>query len=84
MADDEMQEEEMAVIEFEENLNIELHVLNPSAENKILKYLQSLALSEVQMDVLDFFERNSFSILQSELEDYMRSKHLYGRYSRSN
>lgn len=77
LADEETQEEELTVIEFEENLNIELHVLNPSLENEILKYSQNLGLSEIQMNVLDFFERNSFSILQSELEDYMRSKQLF-------
>jgi len=77
LADDDTQEEGIPVVDFEENLNIELHVLNPSLENENIKYLQDLGLSEVQMDVLDFFERNSFSILQSELEDYMRSKQLF-------
>jgi len=57
--------------------NIEFEVIDTGQTAGIRKYLPELSLNDPQMDLLDYFEKNSLTILKSDLEEYMRSRHLF-------
>lgn len=51
-------------------------IINTTAD-EIIKYQPELNLNDIQKDVLDLFEKNSYTILQSEFSDYMRARQLF-------
>jgi hypothetical protein len=60
----------------DDNKNIAFSIANTS-DDTIIKYKADLNLNDIQKDVLDLFEKNSFTILHSEFSDYMRSRQLF-------
>lgn len=57
--------------------DIEFKVVDTGDPGGIQKYLPELSLNDPQMDLLDYFEKNSLTVLKSGLEEYMRSRHLF-------
>jgi hypothetical protein len=57
--------------------NIEFKMVDTVDSGKIRKYLPELNLNDNQMDLLEYFEKNSLTILKSDLEEYLRSRHLF-------
>ncbi|MBK1896021.1 tellurite resistance TerB C-terminal domain-containing protein [Chryseobacterium paridis] len=60
----------------DDNKNIAFSIANTS-DDTIIKYEADLNFNDIQKDVLDLFEKNSFTILYSEFSDYMRSRQLF-------
>lgn len=59
------------------NTDFEFKVVDTEDADQTAKYLPDLNLNDTQMDLLDYFEKNSLTVLQSDLEAYMRSQQLF-------
>ncbi|MCT2409906.1 hypothetical protein NZD88_20320 [Chryseobacterium antibioticum] len=73
-------EEENTAIKPEEPTGEDELTINITPQNteiKTLKYIEELSLSEIQQDILDLFEKQSFNIPQSEMAAYLQSKNLF-------
>jgi len=73
-------EDENISIKTEETENqeeITFNIINKNSEPQILKYLEELNLTDIHKEILDLFEKQSFNILQTELEDFIKSKNLF-------
>ncbi|WP_262152677.1 tellurite resistance TerB C-terminal domain-containing protein [Chryseobacterium foetidum] len=57
--------------------NIQFNVTKPIEAGVSSKYLHCLNLNDTQQEVLDYFEKNGMNILQSDFEDFMRTKQLF-------
>ena len=64
------------LIDDQTTVNIAI-VISNVLPDQITKYLPGLNLNEVQRDVLDLFEKNSFTILNSDFSDYAKSRQLF-------
>ncbi|MDN5481501.1 MAG: hypothetical protein L0G30_07960, partial [Chryseobacterium sp.] len=73
-------EEETTVVQAEETSGedeLTIHITHHPTETRIHKYLEELNLSEVQHEILEAFEKQSFNIPQSEMATYLQSKNLF-------
>lgn len=73
-------ENENISIKSEETQNtkeITFNITHKNSELQKLKYLSELHLSDIQKEILDLFERQSFNILQNELSDFIKTKNLF-------
>ncbi|UKB86199.1 hypothetical protein LF887_11385 [Chryseobacterium sp. MEBOG06] len=67
--------ETVQITKEEEELTI---TISPQvSENQTSKYLDSLNLSDIQKEILDLFEKNSFNILQCDFGDFIKTKGLF-------
>ena len=57
-----------------ETEEIQIHIISNNTENKTSKFISEVSLSELQKEILDMFEKNSFNISQNELEEVLKSK----------
>ena len=48
-----------------------------TSENQVCKYLDDLNLTEIQKEILDLFEKNSFNMLQTDFGDFIKTKGLF-------
>ncbi len=73
------QEEEMTVRTAETFTTQELMITIPQQmqEPQSPKYMNELNLTDIQREILDLFEKQSFNILQCELGDYIKTKGLF-------
>ncbi len=58
---------------------ITIKILNENPEPQVSKYLKELGLNNIQQEILDFFEKQSFNIPQSDFEYFVKSKNLFMR-----
>ncbi|SHM40702.1 TerB-C domain-containing protein [Chryseobacterium carnipullorum] len=73
-------EEETTVVQAEETSGedeLTIHITHHPTETRIHQYLEELNLSEVQQEILEAFEKQSFNIPQSEMATYLQSKNLF-------
>lgn len=73
-------ETENIFIQSEEKENTKEITFNITREHPELqksKYIEELHLTDIQKEILDLFERQSFNILQSELSDFIKTKNLF-------
>lgn len=73
-------EDENISIQSEETENkeeITFNITNKNPETQNSKYLEELNLTDIQKEILDLFEKQSFNILQSELSDFIKTKNLF-------
>ncbi|KAA0129621.1 hypothetical protein FY557_04800 [Chryseobacterium sp. SN22] len=77
LADEEEQPEEQHPIDAGNTADIEFKVIATEDPVGVKKYLPELNLSDTQMDLLEYFEKSSLTILKSDLEEYLRSRHLF-------
>jgi hypothetical protein len=74
---DELEDEIKTSDSIEENETGEVQIYitsNGNTESAISRFNSDLRLSELQKEVLEIFEKNSFSISQNELEEVLKSK----------
>ncbi|WP_300671069.1 tellurite resistance TerB C-terminal domain-containing protein [Soonwooa sp.] len=69
-------EEPIDIIETEQTLTEEFIIPEVETISEI-KFKPELQLSNIQVSILEMFEKSSFSMLQNELEDYIKSKNLF-------
>lgn len=72
-------EDENIVITSEEIANkdeVQINIVSKNLEPVHSKYLNEISLTEMQTGVLGIFEKNSFNISQSDLEDYLKDQNL--------
>lgn len=69
---DEQEKENNHIVNEEEE--IQIHIAAESPKGEITKFISDISLSEVQKEILELFEKNSFSISQIELEEILKSK----------
>ena len=71
-------EDEVKTSDFKEENEteeIQIHINNDdNTESAISRFNSDLHLSELQKEVLEIFEKSSFSISQNELEEVLKSK----------
>ena len=77
LADEEEHPEGQNMMHAGNTANIEFKVMDTGDPGGIKKYLPELNLNDPQMDLLEYFEKNSLTVLKSDLEEYMRSRHLF-------
>ncbi len=53
---------------------VQINIINDNEDLVSSKFLNELNLSELQKEVLEIIEKNSFSISQTELEDLLKSR----------
>lgn len=73
-------EYENASIKAEETINkdeLTINITNKNPEPQISKYLEELVLTDIQKEVLDSFEKQSFTILQTDFEEFIKSKNMF-------
>ncbi|WP_223607899.1 tellurite resistance TerB C-terminal domain-containing protein [Chryseobacterium sp. OSA05B] len=63
--------------ELEEGEELTMNITHQNTEIEIHKYIDELNLSEIQKEILDLFEKQSFNIPQSEMAVYLQSKNLF-------
>ncbi|GEN74313.1 tellurite resistance TerB C-terminal domain-containing protein [Chryseobacterium hagamense] len=61
----------------ENTADIQFEVVDTGDAAGIQKYLPEPGLNDAQTDLLTYFEKNSLTVLKSDLEDYMRSRQLF-------
>ncbi|WP_304343891.1 tellurite resistance TerB C-terminal domain-containing protein [Chryseobacterium koreense] len=62
-------------IEENETDEVQIHITtDDNRESAISRFNSDLRLSELQKEVLEIFEKNSFGILRNELEEVLKSK----------
>ncbi|MBB4805742.1 hypothetical protein HNP38_001014 [Chryseobacterium defluvii] len=54
-----------------------INIINKNSELQISKYLEELNLTDLQKEILDLFEKQSFNILQNDLEEFIKSKNMF-------
>ena len=72
-------EDDNIVIVSEEIANkdeVQINIIPKNFETLNSKYLDEISLTEVQKGVLSVFEKNSFNISQSDLEEYLKDQNL--------
>ncbi|WP_051349490.1 tellurite resistance TerB C-terminal domain-containing protein [Chryseobacterium gregarium] len=72
-------EDDNIVIVSEEIANkdeVQINIIHKNVEHLHSKYLNEISLTSVQKDVLGVFEKNSFNISQSDLEEYLKDQNL--------
>ncbi|AZA83612.1 hypothetical protein C1637_14810 [Chryseobacterium lactis] len=62
---------------FEEQEEIDLIITQQISELQASKYLDDLNLTIIQKEILDVFEKQSFNILQSDFEIFIKTKGLF-------
>ncbi|SIS28312.1 TerB-C domain-containing protein [Chryseobacterium shigense] len=77
LKDDEEENTAVKTDEQNEEGELTIHITHQNAENKAQKYLEELNLSEIQQEILDLFEKQSFNIPQSDMAVYLKSKNLF-------
>jgi hypothetical protein len=77
--DDDFEEENTPIKAEETRKNNELiiNITNKNPDPLIIKYLEGLHLSNIHQETLDLFEKQSFTILQNELEEFIKSKNMF-------
>lgn len=60
----------------EDSKNIAFRIIDTS-DDQIIKYVVDLDFNDIQKDILDLFEKNSFTMLHSEFSDYMKTRQLF-------
>lgn len=73
LEDEEDKETEMTASNNETD-EIQINITTDKVVAGISKYKKSLNLSDLQNEILNMFEKNSFSIAQDELEEVLKSK----------
>lgn len=71
-------EESIEITETEQTLTKEF--ILPEVTNEEInsfKFKDELQLSDLQVNILEFFEKSSYSMIQNELEDFIKSKNLF-------
>lgn len=63
--------------ETEEEDELTMNITHQHAETDIQKYIEELNLSEIQQEILDLFEKQSFNIPQNEMAVYLQAKNLF-------
>ncbi|MCT2563846.1 tellurite resistance TerB C-terminal domain-containing protein [Chryseobacterium herbae] len=63
--------------EPEEEDELTINITHQNSETETQKYVEQLNLSEIQQEILDLFEKQSFNIPQSEMATYLQSKNLF-------
>ncbi len=77
LADEEEHPEGQFVMDEGNTADIEFKVIDTGDPAETNKYLPELNLNDNQMDLLAYFEKNSLTVLKSDLEEYMRSRQLF-------
>lgn len=57
-----------------ETEEIQIHKTSDNTETNASKFISEVSLSELQKEILDMFEKNSFNISQNELKEVLKSK----------
>ncbi|UEQ77339.1 tellurite resistance TerB C-terminal domain-containing protein [Chryseobacterium arthrosphaerae] len=71
------EEEQVSLFNAEEASAKVTIAISHTQEPQISKYLDELQLSDIQKEILDLFEKQSFNILQTDFEDFIKSKGLF-------
>ncbi|WP_241285965.1 tellurite resistance TerB C-terminal domain-containing protein [Chryseobacterium arthrosphaerae] len=71
------EEEEIPLFNAEEASTEVTIAISHTQETQISKYLDELQLSDIQKEILDLFEKQSFNILQTDFEDFIKPKGLF-------
>ncbi|WP_051890180.1 tellurite resistance TerB C-terminal domain-containing protein [Chryseobacterium vrystaatense] len=66
-----------AVIPSNNEEELTINIIQQTPEIHIQKYLPELNLSEIQQEILDLFEKQSFNIAQEEMAVYLQAKNLF-------
>ena len=73
-------EDEIPSVKAEEAVNtneLTINITQHHPEPQESKYLDELNLSAIQKEILDLFEKQSFSFPQSEFETFIKGKNLF-------
>lgn len=54
-----------------------INITHENTESQHSKYVDDLNLTDIQKEILDLFEKQSFTVLQSEFEIVIKSKNLF-------
>lgn len=73
-------EDENTTITTEEIQNTDeiiFNIENKNEEVQVSKYLEEFSFTDIQKEILDLFEKQSFTILQTEFSDFVKVKNLF-------
>jgi hypothetical protein len=63
--------------ELQNTTEITFSITHKNQEIQISKYLDEFNFTNIQKEILDLFEKQSFNILQTEFLDFIKSKNLF-------
>lgn len=75
--DDENEKIDLKPSDPNEEEELTINIVHKHSEIASQKYIEQLNLSEIQQDILNLFEKQSFNIPQSEMALYLQSKNLF-------
>lgn len=73
-------EDENTSIQTKESIDkneLTINIINKNPDPQILKYLEKLNLTTIHQETLDLFEKQSFTVLQVDLELFIKSKNMF-------
>ncbi|PIF45850.1 TerB-like protein [Chryseobacterium sp. 52] len=77
LKDDEAENSSIRTEEPDEEEELMINISYQNTEIKTQKYLEDLKLSDIQQEILELFEKQSFNIPQSEMAVFLQSKNLF-------
>lgn len=70
-------EDENTAITTQNTEEITFSITHKNQEIEVSKYLEEFRFTDIQKEILDMFEKQSFTILQTDFSDFIKSKNLF-------
>ncbi len=77
LSDDEDESISITVEEAKNENEIIFNIENKSQDIRASKYLEEFSFTAIQKEILEIFEKHSFTVLQADFSDFVKSRNLF-------